>query len=110
LRELKHAVIENMPDHHPIRIGHKQMTSEMPEMRLAALRTVLTITPGQKIAYVTDAADTAANRDAIVKLVQNADMPFIEVGFAGAELGGSTCAFDNHRGRTYRARSRSSPR
>jgi len=29
-------------------------------MRLAALRTLLTVTPGEKIAYVTDAADTAA--------------------------------------------------
>jgi ribonuclease Z len=86
LRELKRAVIENMPDDHPIRIGRKQVTSEMREMRLAALRTVLTITPGQKIAYVTDAADTAANRDAIVKLVQNADMLFIEAAFAEADV------------------------
>ena len=86
LRELKRAVIENMPDDHPIRIDRKQMASEMPEMRLAALRTVLTITPGQKIAYVTDAADTAANRDAIVKLVQNADMLFIEAAFAEADV------------------------
>ena len=86
LRELKRAVIENMPDDHPIRIDRKQMTSEMPEMRLAALRTVLTITPGQKIAYVTDAADTAANRDAIVKLVRNADMLFIEAAFAEADV------------------------
>ena len=38
----------------------------------------MTITAGQKIAYVTDAADTPANRAAIVALVQNADILFIE--------------------------------
>jgi ribonuclease Z len=75
-----------MPDDHPIRIGRQQMTSAMRELRLADLRTVLTVTPGQKIAYVTDAADTAANRRAIIKLVQNADLLFIEAAFAEADV------------------------
>jgi ribonuclease Z len=35
---------------------------------------------------VTDAADTAGNRDAIVKLVRNADMLFIEAAFAEADV------------------------
>jgi ribonuclease Z len=86
LRDLKRAVIENRPDDHPIRIGSQQMTSEVREVRLAGLRTVLTVTPGQKIAYVTDAADTAANRRAIVELVQHADVLFIEAAFAGADI------------------------
>lgn len=86
LRDLKRAVIENRPDDHPIRIGSQQMTSRTREVRLAALRTLLTVTPGQKIGYVTDAADTAANRTAIVKLVQNADVLFIEAAFAEADV------------------------
>jgi Metal-dependent hydrolases of the beta-lactamase superfamily III len=44
-----------------------------------------TVTAGQKIAYVTDVADTPANRAAIVALVQNADILFIEAAFAGAD-------------------------
>jgi ribonuclease Z len=54
-------------------------------MPLGTLRTVLTVTPGQKIGYVTDAADTAANRAAIIGLVQNADLLFIEAAFAEAD-------------------------
>jgi ribonuclease Z len=52
---------------------------------LASLRDLLTVTAGQKIAYVTDVADTPANRAAIVALVQNADILFIEAAFAGAD-------------------------
>jgi ribonuclease Z len=46
----------------------------------------VTVTPGQKIAYVTDLADTAANRTAIVSLVRNADLLFIEATFAQADV------------------------
>jgi ribonuclease Z len=45
----------------------------------------MTVTPGQKIAYVTDAADTPANRDAIIGLARNADLLFIEAAFAQAD-------------------------
>jgi len=54
-------------------------------MPLAALRSVVTVTAGQKIAYVTDVADSPANREAIVRLVQNADLLFIEAAFAQAD-------------------------
>jgi ribonuclease Z len=37
------------------------------------------------VAYVTDAADTPANRTAIIKLAQNADLLFIEAAFAQAD-------------------------
>jgi ribonuclease BN (tRNA processing enzyme) len=36
--------------------------------------------------YVTDAADTAANRDTIVRLAHNADLLFIEAAFAKADV------------------------
>jgi ribonuclease Z len=54
-------------------------------MPLAALRGMVTVTPGQKIAYVTDVADTPANRAAIIRLVQDADLLFIEATFAQAD-------------------------
>jgi ribonuclease Z len=57
----------------------------MGEVQLGALRAVLTVTPGQKIAYVTDAADTPANREAIIALIQDADLLFIEAAFAEAD-------------------------
>jgi ribonuclease Z len=85
LRELKRAVIENRPDDYPIRISSGPMTSGEREIPLGRLRGVLTATPGQKIAYVTDAADTSANRRAISALVQNADLLFIEAAFAEAD-------------------------
>jgi ribonuclease Z len=84
LRELKRAVIGNKPDDYPIRIG-APLTPDMREMPLAALRSVLTVTPGQRIVYVTDAADTASNRRVIITLAQNADLLFIEAAFAEAD-------------------------
>jgi len=54
-------------------------------MQLGALRPVATVTPGQKIGYVTDVANTTANREAIVRLVLNADLLFIEATFAEAD-------------------------
>jgi len=82
LRTLKRSVIEDRPDDYPIRIDPKAGTSNEREMPLARLREVLTVTPGQKIGYVTDAADTAANRKAIIELVRKADILFIEAAFA----------------------------
>ena len=86
LRDLKRAVIENRPDEFPIRIRPSMTSSIEHHLPLGKLRDVLTITPGQKIGYVTDVADTAANRKAIVDLVKNADLLFIEATFAGADV------------------------
>jgi ribonuclease Z len=85
LRELKRAVIENRPDEHPIRISARPTSLDVKEMSLGALRSVLTVTPGQKVTYVTDAADTPANRAAIIRLAWNADLLFIEAAFAQAD-------------------------
>ena len=78
LRELKRAVIENRPDDHLIAVPDRMMP-------LGDLREVLTVTQGQKIGYVTDAADTPANRKAIIDLVQGADLLYIEAAFAEAD-------------------------
>jgi ribonuclease Z len=85
LRELKQAVTEGRPADHLIRVPAGRGSAQTHEMPLGALSGVITVTPGQKIAYVTDAADTAANRAAIVKLVRNADLLFIEAPFTQAD-------------------------
>lgn len=84
LRELKRAVIDNEADDHLIRIG-SPAAPDVRELPLGALRSALTVTPGQKIGYVTDAADTTANREAIIGLVRNADVLFIEAAFTQAD-------------------------
>jgi len=86
LRELKRAVIENRPNDHLIRIGSRPTSPNMRELPFGTLRSALTVTPGQKVAYVTDAADTPANRAAIIKLALNADLLFIEAAFAQADV------------------------
>jgi len=85
LHELKRAVVENRPDDYPISVGSKPKTSPERLMSLVELRSVVTVTPGQKVGYVTDVADTPANRQAIVRLIRHADVLFIEAAFADAD-------------------------
>jgi ribonuclease Z len=84
LRALKRAVLEDRPDDHLVRIAAAPAAPDM-ELPLGRLRDVVTVTPGQKIAYVADAANTPVNRAAIIGLVQNADLLFIEAAFATAD-------------------------
>jgi ribonuclease Z len=84
LQWLKQAVVEGRPDDHLIRIDGAAASDGRLE-RLSSLRDLLTVTAGQKIAYVTDVTDTPANRAPIVALVQNADILFIEAAFARAD-------------------------
>jgi len=86
LRELKRAVAEGLPDDHMIKVPQQDRLPER-TMPLGALRSVLTVTPGQKIGYVTDAADTLSNRQIITALVHGADLLFIEAAFAQADAG-----------------------
>ena len=81
LRELKRAVLEKKSDDKLIEVG----ASPASQMPLGILRRAVSVTPGQKVAYVTDAADTPANRAAIVALANNADLLFIEAAFAKAD-------------------------
>jgi ribonuclease Z len=83
LRSLKRAVLEGRPDDHSIRIDGVMSGSRV--AKLGDLRDLLTVTAGQKIGYVTDVADTPANRAAIVALVQNADILYIEAAFADVD-------------------------
>ncbi len=75
LRELKSAVARGDAD-----------DSLVEGIPLGTLRArALRIVPGQKIAYVTDVVYHAANAEAIVGLVQGADLLFIEATFAADE-------------------------
>jgi ribonuclease Z len=85
LRQLKRAVVENRPDDYPIHVGLQSKPSDERARLLGELRAAVTVTPGQKICYVTDVADTDANRQAIVRLACNADLLFIEAAFAQAD-------------------------
>jgi ribonuclease Z len=86
LRELKRAVIEGRPDDHMIKVSQSEL-GPAGAISLRVLRDVVTVTPGQKIGYVTDAADTPANRQAIIDLVRGAALLFIEAAFAEADAG-----------------------
>ncbi len=85
MRELKRAAIENRRDDYPIEVGLRSKPANEPAMPLGTLRSAVTVTPGQKIGYVTDVADTSGNRQAIDHLVRNADLLFIEAAFAEAD-------------------------
>jgi ribonuclease Z len=54
-------------------------------MPLSALRDVVQTAPGRAIGYVTDVADTSANRLAIAALVKDVELLFIEAPFLAAE-------------------------
>jgi ribonuclease Z len=85
LKQLKAALLENRDDDAPIAVGSKSKALNFRTAPLGALRSAATVTPGQKIGYVTDAADTPVNRRAIVRLVGGADLLFIEAPFAAAD-------------------------
>jgi len=84
LRELKRVVIESRPDDHRIEVPQGEGAATRP-MPLGELRDLLSVTRGQKIGYVTDAADTPGNRRVIIDLVGGADLLYIEAPFAEAD-------------------------
>jgi ribonuclease Z len=85
LRDLKQAVMDGRPGDHVLRVPAADGSPDMRRVPLADLRELVTITPGQKIAYVTDIADTATNRAAAASLARNADLLFIEAPFMQAD-------------------------
>ncbi|WP_375262569.1 GXWXG domain-containing protein [Palleronia sp.] len=76
----KTAIRAGAPDDHRVTIpGHGEMP--LGDLRERAFH----VAPGQRVAYVTDAADTAPNRERIVELARGADHLFIEAPFADAD-------------------------
>ncbi|HEX8222415.1 MAG TPA: hypothetical protein VF605_01205 [Allosphingosinicella sp.] len=78
LQGLKQAVLEGRGDDWPV---------DLPDgtLPLGGLRELVSVGAGQKIAYVTDVADTPANRRAIAALAQDADIFFLESCFAAED-------------------------
>ncbi len=79
LQALKQAVVQGCSDEQRITLPNGGSAP------LSELRDIVSITRGQKIAYVTDVADTPSNRTAITALAESADTLFIEARFAAAD-------------------------
>jgi ribonuclease Z len=76
LNEAKRAARAGVPDHEVIDVpGHRSIA--LGELKERVFR----IGPGQVVAYVTDAAPHAGNREAIVAFARDADQLFIEATF-----------------------------
>lgn len=83
LRELKGYIWEGQPEDFMVRVPHcgDDQTS-FHKVALGDLkRKIISITPGQKIAYVADCCYTRNNVDRIVELAQDADVLFCEAAF-----------------------------
>ena len=96
LRALKAAVLRGEPDDKPFRAWWTEdgnaREAWLPLGRIK--REALQIVPGQKIAYVVDAAFTPANARAIEALAQDSDILFIETPFLDADV--AIAATRNH--------------
>ena len=79
LKELKQAVLGGAGDEEPVAVPDGRT------LPLGQLRHLVSIGIGQKIAYVTDVADTPANRSMMTSLAKGADTLFIESRFAAAD-------------------------
>jgi ribonuclease Z len=84
LNELRAAVYEKRSDETLIDV--QRVSSGRTRRPLGDLRRkVVSATPGQKIAYVTDAAHSPQNVDAIIRLAKGADILVIEAVFTDAD-------------------------
>ncbi|WP_270935119.1 MBL fold metallo-hydrolase [Falsiroseomonas oryzae] len=86
LATLKRAVAEGLPDDHPVPVFARALEAAgAPVQPLGALRELVVATPGQRVAYLTDFADTPANRAVAVELARGADTLFVEAPFLAAD-------------------------
>ena len=87
LKELKEAVHRGEADDTPFRVrwrdGGVTREAEWP-LGILKLR-LLSIVPGQRIVYVTDAAPHEDNFEAIVTLARDADLFYAETAFLNAD-------------------------
>jgi ribonuclease Z len=83
LRELKEAVWRGEADDFPVKApsqGRERVLE--PELPLGLLRSrLITVTPGQKIGYVADTVYNPETRKAIIDLVSDSDLLFMETAF-----------------------------
>jgi ribonuclease Z len=83
LVDVKRALARGAPDDLPVRVRRREGAAVRDlQLPLGTLRDrLVSITPGQKIAYVVDVAYHQANARAIIDLVRGADRLFIEAAF-----------------------------
>jgi ribonuclease Z len=84
LRDLKEAVHRDLPEDTLMAVTRSDGTPDRLPLGLLRAR-ILSLTPGQKLAYVTDTAFTDATQKAITDLARDADILFIEAAFARSE-------------------------
>jgi len=87
LSRVKSAVLQGEPDSTLIRVAPQGPHPEQEHLfTLGELKErVLSLVPGEKVAYVTDTAYTPENRRRIVELARGADYLFIEATFLDAD-------------------------
>ena len=78
LSELKQAIRETAPD-------EKEFVIQEKSYRLGELRGIATITKGQKVSYIVDAAPDEENIKNIIELVQDSDTLYCEAYFLDAD-------------------------
>ncbi len=82
LKELKEAIWKNEQEEKSFVIPTTEKeNSPQKEVSFKALKDLVTISPGQKIAYVADCRFTRENIDKIVRLAERADLFFCEAAF-----------------------------
>jgi ribonuclease Z len=87
LSAFKQALYSDLPPDTPmaeICPGHEVLRAGRHRLGRLAER-IAAITPGQKIAYITDAGFTPANQEQMLKLARNVDHLFIEAAFLDRE-------------------------
>ena len=88
LDDLKQAILDDLPGDTPIAVHWQQHGKSCETVHsLGKLRSLVEITGGQKIAYVTDAGFTPDNVAKIIRLAKASDDLFIESAFLEAEAG-----------------------
>jgi ribonuclease Z len=95
LIDLKRAVRSGAPDEHPIRIVSTQDGRRVERvLPLGVLRReVVRVSPGQKLAYVTDAVNSPENAEKIVKLAWGADVFYCEAVYPDRDRDRATSRF-----------------
>ncbi len=83
LMDLKRSIRTGAPDEHPIRIAWSEQGKRLERiLSLGDLRRdVVRVSPGQKLAYVTDVVNSLENADKITKLAWGADIFYCEAAY-----------------------------
>ncbi|MCX5735443.1 MAG: ribonuclease Z [candidate division NC10 bacterium] len=93
LMDLKRALRRGEADEYPIRIAwscegeRRERIFPVETLR----REVVRVSPGQKLAYVTDAVDSAENRERIVDLARGAELFYCEAAYPDRCRGPPSC-------------------